>query len=120
SRRCGRTCVAVYSFVMQPGSPEWHARIERLLTEEANQPMRHWYLSFVDGHFLGGAIVEARGFTSALQRTHELGINPGGEVLHVLVPEEKVHLIHPSQKNRLLTKSEVERLWNLRRIDRGL
>ena len=69
-----------------PGSPEWYARVASMLAEEAAQPMRWWYMSFVDpelpeGHrFLGGILIEARGPTEAMLKSHHQGINPGGEV----------------------------------------
>jgi hypothetical protein len=52
-----------------------------------------WWLSFADpdrepgSEFLGVVIVEARGFALAVRRTHELGINPGGEVQFEELPD---------------------------------
>ena len=63
----------------------WKARRDKLLREEATQPEAWWWLSFCDpdkpegSQFLGGIFTKAAGFVSAVQKTHDLGINPGGE-----------------------------------------
>ena len=41
---------------------------------------QHFYLSFADSRFLGGAVVEAMNMLHAVTVSHQLGINPGGEV----------------------------------------
>jgi hypothetical protein len=70
-----------------------------------------WYLSFAEPKppfgrgFLGGAVVEGRGVVSAVLRAHELGINPGGEVRGIPVPEGKEKVL-PCE--RLLSREEVE------------
>lgn len=93
-----------------PGSPEWHERVEKLLAEEAKQPLGWWYLSFAEpGKFLGAAFIQARGMTLAIRRAHSLGINPGGEVAAWLIPPEEAHKIPRDQKHRLLAKEELER-----------
>lgn len=105
--------------IMKPGSPEWHRKVEALLTEEATQPMGLWYLSFAEPHkFLGSVYVEARGYTSALQRTHRLGINPGGQVLHIPVPPEIAAIIPEERRNRLLSRAELEIMDKQWRTDR--
>src|SRR5262249_61203550 len=54
-------------------------------------------------HFLGLAIVEAHGISSAIMRAHELGIAPGrGVVLQFAVPPHDV-----SQRDRLLGADEA-------------
>jgi hypothetical protein len=88
-----------------PGSPEWHAKIAAMLAEEAKQPVQWWYLSFVkDEKFAGACVVQARGVASALQRSHALGINPGGEVMSFPVGAEK----GPLPADRLLSRAEME------------
>lgn len=69
-----------------------------------------WWLSFCDpskpggGQFLGVVIVEAYGPADAMDRSHEMGINPGGEIEACRVPPED----HPeSVRNRLLSKDEL-------------
>jgi hypothetical protein len=89
---------------LKPGSPEWEAKVLRMIAEEALQPESWWYLSFVgEGGFLGAALVRARGMTSALQRAHRLGINPGGRVKAWNVGEETGGL----PVDRLLSREDL-------------
>jgi hypothetical protein len=67
------------------------------------------WLSFCDANrpagsqFLGGLIVRAPDFTTAIMRAHALGLNPGGEVrgapVNVPVPERWIE--------RLLSREEI-------------
>jgi len=87
----------------------------QILTDELNQPLRWFYLSFaVDDRFYGAAIVEAPGEAHAIQRTHQLGINPGGEVAIFAVPDGAP--LPEAAKNRLLSKSDIETIWPARSI----
>src|ERR1017187_10336159 len=53
-----------------------------LIAEERRHSPRWFYLSFAtDYEFLGAAIARANGLLTAVQRTTDLGINPGGEVM---------------------------------------
>lgn len=80
--------------------------------ELAANDLGMWWLSFADGtkpkgfQFLGVVIVEAYGFTDAIQKSHDLGINPGGEVQGSRVdpmPDD-----FPAEKlNRLLSKADL-------------
>lgn len=82
-------------------------RILARLTQElvSDGPMRWWYLSFAtDDGFRGGCFLEAQGEGLAILRSHELGINPGGQVLII---EAGDHLPPEDMRNRLLTRSEV-------------
>lgn len=81
-----------------------------------------WWLSFADGtrpkgtQFLGVCIVdtgmegapETMDMLAAVQMTHALGINPGGEVQGLPCPEEREHLIQAKWLNRLLSREECE------------
>jgi hypothetical protein len=71
-------------------SAEIDERKAKLLAEEVRSSggkTTIFYLSFVDERgFLGGIWTRAIGPIHALRRTHELGINPGGEVMIVRVP----------------------------------
>ncbi len=51
--------------------------------------------------FLGACIVMAPGFITAIQRAHQLGINPGGAVLHYDAPDHD-----PAIRDRLITRDE--------------
>jgi hypothetical protein len=93
-----------------PGSPAWRRQVARTLAAEAKESERWWYLSFADASgFRGAVVVQSRGKLGALTRTHELGINPGGEVLSIDLPED---VTVPAQAaNRLLSREEVERIF---------
>lgn len=94
-----------------PGSPEWFARRDALMEAERDSPEEWWYLSFAEpDHFLGGLFIQARGFVSAMQKSHEMGLNPGGEVASwgPLPAEAIARKIPENMRNRLLTKAEVE------------
>lgn len=82
----------------QRGDSAWETRHTQVLHAERQDPSNAglWWLSFVDPavaatiprhlqqpggpSFLGACWVEAPGFVHALDETHLLGINPGGEV----------------------------------------
>lgn len=91
---------------------ERQRRIAAALKEEWNRgELGLWWLSFADGAkpkgftFLGVVIVEAFGFVDAIQKSHDLGINPGGEIQGFLVPADS----HPvALHNRLLQRDELE------------
>jgi hypothetical protein len=89
---------------------ERKARLSELLAEEAKCPPSWWYLSYAGSWgFRGGAIIEARGFTSACQAAAILDISPGGEVRGFPVPPDKIPA--PQFCWRLLTKEELEDAW---------
>jgi hypothetical protein len=106
---------------MIPGSPEWHARVETMLANEARQPEHWWYLSFATATaFLGGAFVRARGPASAIKEAHTRGINPGGEVAMVQGPPVATGEAPPYPINKLLSKEEMgdgERLVPVERMN---
>jgi hypothetical protein len=88
---------------------EFEARSKQVLDEELQHSLRPFYLSFASPErFLGGAIVEAHGILSAVTMCNALGINPGGEVMALPVPED--HVPSPEYFNRLLSKEEVQNL----------
>jgi len=96
---------------VKPGSPEWQARVDRMLDEEATQPLGWWYLSYADKDgFRGGVIVETRGFTSAAMVSNVFGLSPGGEVRGMPIPTDKVPEAH--YRYRLLTKAQLEEIWD--------
>lgn len=70
-----------------------------------------WWLSFCDGEtgkFKGVIIIEAMGFTHAVYKTHNLKINPGGEIQAIEIPKEyQRHYIHHT--NKLLSKEYLEK-----------
>ena len=85
-------------------------RLAATLLEEAQYPLRFWYLSFVDDDgFRGGVIIEAPGFVTAVHRTHELHISPGGEVAGAPIPEGQVPTADFHE--RLLSLEELTTVW---------
>ncbi len=87
------------------------SRITLALLHDLKKPEEWWWLSFAgdDGRWLGVAVVRATGMSWAIRRTHELGINPGGEVRAAPIP-------HPTDPpaalvDRLIAdKEELDRL----------
>lgn len=64
------------------------------------------YLSFAsDQEFLGACVVEASDVQSALRRATELRINPGGEVMALVVPRGKERHF---PTNVLLSREDME------------
>jgi hypothetical protein len=84
-------------------------RVAEVLSEELSEPEQWYYLSFADSEFHGAVVVKAHGITDALFVVNALRINPGGEVLCVLLPGDKI----PAEefRNRLLNKKEIEAMW---------
>ena len=74
--------------------------------------MPHFYFSFViNGKFAGATVVQGDNIASALSRSHELGLNPGGEVLSLEIPPDKLE--RPDVKmciGRLASKEELQAL----------
>jgi hypothetical protein len=71
-----------------------------------------WWLSFADGDgFLGAALVAARDFVDAVDVTHRLGINPGGEVLGTEMP---LMPVDAEWTNRLLSLADVRAIDGLK------
>ena len=89
----------------------------------------YWWLSFVDpdrrpvgDRFLGALVIRGDEDQSlenkmqVIQRSHMLGLNPGGEVAFYCIPKE-YHERIPSDwiETRLITKTEcmeLERRWS--------
>lgn len=83
-------------------------RQQRLIAAEMQCSPRWHYLSFADDTgFLGACIVVGYGVITAIQRAHELGINPGGNVACVAIDDKDVGRFTYDQCNRLLTKAEA-------------
>lgn len=68
-----------------------------------------WYLSFADEVFRGACVVQADDLIPAVQLSHRLGCNPGGQVMGVPIPEG--FLPGPEYRNRLLAKADVMAFW---------
>lgn len=86
--------------------------IEEMLAEDMARPEQQWWLSFVDPgkpegkRFLGVAIVRGGGMQEAIQNAWAIGINPGGEVQAVPIPDEHAY---DKYLNRLMAAEELKR-----------
>ena len=71
--------------------------------------MGYVWLSFRDPDLnlnLGCAIVEARNFHEAVTLAHDLGINPGGEVLGAMLTEQQA-ISEGLEVNKLYSRDEL-------------
>ena len=89
------------------------ARIAKLLKEESAQPQKWWWLSFADETgFLGAVVTRAHGITTAIMKTHSLGINPGGEVAGFELADEMMDTPegrkHTQFADQLLSKKDID------------
>ncbi len=81
-----------------------------LAIEEGVNIPKYLWLSFCDpdkpkgSQFLGVIITSALGLSHAIEKTHTLGINPGGEILSFEVDEND---IRPEHFDKLLTGDEI-------------
>lgn len=83
---------------------------QQLLKNELECDEKCMWLSFVDPEkpkaeqFIGVIITMAYGIISAVDKTHGLGINPGGEVLGCETDQNE---IYPSHFDVLLSKQKL-------------
>jgi len=95
---------------MPMSEAEMQARLVEVAIEEAAQPERWWWLSFAEDApqngrgFLGACLVRGHGLVGATCAAHALGINPGGEVCGVEVPDS--FSVKSGWAQRLLTREE--------------
>lgn len=78
--------------------------------ERAGDKTTFWYLSYSgESVFNGGVIVRAFGFVHACQRARDLRINPGGEIMGLPIPADRV----PAGKylDKLLTLADLLEIW---------
>ncbi len=84
--------------------------MERTKFTGTASPSGWWWLSFVDGGFLGGLLIEGATIVDACRNAHLAGLNPGGEVLGVALTPAAVVATPRAWRRRLLTKAECESL----------
>ncbi len=77
--------------------------MQQVADEEKKQPAQWWYMSFAAGKFLGACVVWERGVTLAIRKAHQLGCNPGGQVMSLPIGTDTPIL----PVNRLLSKEEL-------------
>jgi hypothetical protein len=89
----------------------WKARRDKIIKEELAQPEHWWWLSFADeSGFLGAVLTRAHGFVTAVTKTHMLGVNPGGEVRGMEIPDEVIDSSlynHKQYADQLLSKQVI-------------
>lgn len=97
------------------GESPFAGMVSAMLGEDG--PANTWfYLSFADAElpkgqqFLGGAYVRAASLPEAITCSHQLGINPGGEVqvLGPLSAQDMDKNVPEEKRERLLSRDEVE------------
>lgn len=86
-------------------------RVATVLREELTQPETWLYTSFADDVFKGVVIIKGHGITDALSKCNILGINPGGQVICVPLPDEIIAQVPETYRNRLLSKIDILELW---------
>jgi len=83
---------------------------EKLETEKEENAMKCMWLSFCDTdkpegeQFLGVIIINCLGLSHAILETHEMGINPNGEIMSSVVNMADYKLEH---FNKLLSKADL-------------
>lgn len=76
--------------------------------------MKLFWLSFCDSdkpkgtQFLGCVIIEAPDLVDAITKSHGLGVNPGGEVLSIEIPDEVRDRFGPEHRDKLLSREYVD------------
>lgn len=88
--------------------------LTRVLNKELEESIeKYLWMSFCDTdkpsgeQFLGVIITKTLGIGHAMQKTHELGINPGGQIAS-WEWEDAFKVINPEDFDRLLSKEELE------------
>ena len=94
-------------------STEIQARKAAMFKAEADAGIESFiWMSFCDPfkpkgqQFLGVIITQSLGLTHAMRKTHELGINPGGEIQSYILPPGT--LLDAKYLDRLMQKEELE------------
>jgi hypothetical protein len=90
---------------------KWKKRVAQVMLEELGEPEKWHYVSFADTSFREVVIIKAHGVTDAITKCHTLGINPGGQVMCVPMPDEVINQVSESHRNRLLSKEDVQSIW---------
>jgi hypothetical protein len=68
-----------------------------------------WWLSFANVQFLGVVIIEREEFSEAYALAIALGLNPGGEMQAVPIPEAH-RAVSRRHANKLLSKDDIQKL----------
>lgn len=91
---------------MKKADRELRIQIMLELEHEQTQPKRWIWLSFVnEDDFAGVVITKTHGLNHAIQKTHLLGINPGGEVMSYELDDDDRR--YQPYSDRLLSKADL-------------
>lgn len=93
---------------VKQGSKEWKRRAKKLLHAEQENPLKWHYCSFATDErgFLGALFIEGHGVVDIMVRAHAMGINPGGQLYCVELPDD-APMPEEKYRNRLLSKEEL-------------
>lgn len=93
----------------RPPDSEIRRKITAHIAREAGDSLQGWYLSFAGEEGFRGVVIQiARGYAHAIQRAHELGINPGGEVQGIPIPPKELDKVPPEFMDRLLSREDIK------------
>lgn len=93
---------------IQPGSKEWKDRVGELLTVEMAVPKCWFYGSFADDDgFRGGLFMQAHGITDFTIQAGLRGMNPGGQLYCVELPDD-APIPAEKYRNVLLSKEMLQ------------
>src|SRR5258707_14820776 len=89
---------------------QFRRRVMEVLSEEMACEERWYYLSFAsDRGFLGAVIIRAHGITDAMMRCNARGINPGGEIRAMPIPDDAP--LPTEHCNKLLSLADLEAIF---------
>jgi len=80
---------------------------ELLAQEKLDNKEAYWWMSFAYNGFRGVVITKSLGHAHALDRSHRLGVNPGGEVRSTTIPINEDTAIYEKYLDRLLSKKDL-------------
>lgn len=85
--------------------------------------MKVYFLSFVGGSQDGAVIVRAESLGAAIQRTRELKLNPGGEVLGAEWPEDPAVVSDVESRfggfDKFIPRATLDAMPGMRRVRTG-
>lgn len=91
---------------------ELHRRgMQEVMDQDMTKPETWWWVSFADPNlpegeqFLGVIIIMGGGIGEITQKAFAMGINPGGEVKAIPIPDE--HVPDERFRNKLLSKQDL-------------
>ena len=96
---------------MKRNTEAFRRRVAEVTLEELGEPEVWHYVSFAAETFNGAVVIKAHGIGDAVSKCHRLNINPGGQVLAVMMPDEIVAQVPETHRNRLLSREDVQSIW---------